>query len=151
MSTLISPYIAGRKLFGTTIGLDDHCADWDEILAMLRGTVDIVAFQDGHVDYHVLPDFLRANKELITRHGMRAWSNVESFDRDTPFDFPPIDWRKLWWKMRAAEVAEMEKLITFEFSHFMSPYSAWSAARNLFKRYCEHFGLDVRLTPPGFI
>jgi hypothetical protein len=25
----------------------------------------------------------------------------------------------------------------------MSPYSAWPAAKNLFKRYCEHFDLDV--------
>jgi hypothetical protein len=143
LPTLISPYIAGHKSVGTTVGLDDHVADWDAILAMLRGTVDIVAFQDGHVDYDVLPDFLQANKELITRHGMRAWSNVESFDRDMPFDFPPIDWRKLWWKMRAAEAAGVEKLITFEFSHFMSPYSAWPAARNLFQRYCQHFGLAV--------
>ena len=69
---------------------------------------------------------------------MRAWSNVESFDRDMPFNFPPIDWRKLWWKMTAAEAAGVEKLITFEFSHFMSPQSSWPAAHQLFQRYCEH-------------
>jgi hypothetical protein len=29
-----------------------------------------------------------------------------------------------------------------EFSHFMSPQSCWPAAGNLFRRYCEHFGLS---------
>jgi hypothetical protein len=142
LPTLISPYIAGDKLVEDAVSLDDHYADWDEILAALEGMVDIVAFQDGQVDYDVLPDFLQANGELIRKHGMHPWSNVESFDRDMPFDFPPIDWRKLWWKMQAAEAVGVEKLITFEFSHFMSPYSCWPAAKNLFNRYCEHFEIQ---------
>ena len=143
LPTLISPYIAGGKLVDDPVTLDEHYADWDDILAALSGVVDIVAFQDGQVDYDVLPDFLRANSELIRKHGMRPWSNVESFDRDMPFNFPPIDWRKLWWKMEAAEAVGVEKLITFEFSHFMSPNSCWPAAGNLFKRYCEHFDIDA--------
>ncbi len=143
LPTLISPYIAGDKLVQESVTLDDHYADWDEILAALEGVVDIVAFQDGQVDYDVLSDFLAANSELIGKHGMRPWSNVESFDRDMPIDFPPIDWRKLWWKMQAAEAVGVEKLITFEFSHFMSPQSCWPAAGNLFRRYCEHFGIDA--------
>ena len=80
---------------------------------------------------------------MIAKHGVRAWSNVESFDRDMPIDFPPIDWRKLWWKMEAAQSAQVEKLIAFEFSHFMSPQSSWPAAHALFHRYCEHFGIGV--------
>jgi len=116
--------------------------NWDQILAALSGVVDILAFQDGHVDYDVLPDYLHANYELATKYGMRSWSNLESFDRDMPFNFPPIDWRKLWWKLNAAEVAGVEKIITFEFSHFMSPQSCWPAAKNLFLRYCEHAGID---------
>ena len=145
LPTLISPYIAGDKLVRDAVTLDDHYADWDDILAYLEGVVDIVAFQDGQVDYDVLPDFLRANSELIGKHGMQAWSNVESFDRDMPFNFPPIDWRKLWWKMGAAEAAGVDKLITFEFSHFLSPNSCWPAAKNLFKRYCEHFSIDMEV------
>jgi hypothetical protein len=143
LPTLISPYIAGDKLVKDAVSLEDHYADWDEILAILEGVVDVVAFQDGQVDYDVLPDFLRANSELIRKHGMRPWSNVESFDRDMPFNFPPIDWRKLWWKMQAAEAVGVAKLITFEFSHFMSPHSCWPAAHNLFRRYCTHFGIEV--------
>ncbi|MBN1579499.1 MAG: DUF4434 domain-containing protein [Anaerolineae bacterium] len=138
LPTLISPYLYGDKLVDDPITLDRHYADWDQILAELKGVVDIVAFQDGQVDYDILPDFLKANSELIQKYNMRAWSNVESFDRDMPFNFPPIDWRKLWWKMQAAQQAGVEKLITFEFSHFMSPHSCWPAAKNLFDRYREY-------------
>ena len=138
LPNLISPYLYGGKLVDDPITLEQHHADWDQILAELEGVVDIVAFQDGQVDYDVLPDFLQANSELIRKHGMHAWSNVESFDRDMPFNFPPIDWRKLWWKMMAAQEAGVEKLITFEFSHFMSPQSCWPAARNLFQRYSAY-------------
>lgn len=143
LPTLISPYIAGDKLVENPTTLDQHYSDWDENLAALAGVIDIVAFQDGQVDYDVLPEFLQANSELICKHGMSDWSNVESFDRDMPFNFPPIDWRKLWWKMEAAQTAGVEKLITFEFSHFMSPQSSWPAAKNLFRRYCGHFGIDA--------
>jgi hypothetical protein len=145
LPNLISPYLYGSKLVDDPITLDQHYADWDEILSTLSGVIDIVAFQDGQVDYDVLPEFLQANSELIGKHGMQPWSNVETFDRDMPFDFPPIDWRKLWWKMRAAEAVGVEKIITFEFSHFMSPNSCWPAARGLFKRYCEHFGIDAEV------
>lgn len=142
LPTLISPYIAGDKLVEDAVSVDDHYREWDDILYALEDVVDIVAFQDGQVDYDVLPEFLKANRELIRKHHMQAWSNVESFDRDMPFNFPPIDFRKLWWKMQAAEAAGVDKLITFEFSHFMSPQSTWPAARNLFKRYCHHIGID---------
>ena len=142
LPNLISPYLYGAKLVKDPITLEQHYADWDEILAALEGVVDIVAFQDGQVDYDVLPDFLQANCELIRKHGMRPWSNVESFDRDMPFNFPPIDWRKLWCKMVASEQSQVEKLITFEFSHFMSPQSTWPAAKNLFGRYVKHFEVD---------
>lgn len=33
----------------------------------------------------------------------------------------------------------MENAITFEFSHFMSPNSAYLQAGHLYERYCEHF------------
>ena len=147
LPNLISPYLYGGKLVDDPITLEQHHADWDEILAALSGVVDVVAFQDGQVETDVLPDFLQANSERIRRHGMRPWSNVESFDRDMPFNFPPIDWRKLWWKMAAAEQSGVEKLITFEFSHFLSPHSCWPAAHNLFRRYCEHFGLEGEPNP----
>jgi len=143
LPVLISPYFHGCKQFGDAISLEQHRRDWDDILGGLEGLVDIVAFQDGIVSFEELGSFMQVNSELIKKHGMRAWSNVESFSRDMPFDFPPIDWRKLRWKMSDAERKGVEKIITFEFSHFMSPQSCWPAAGNLFERYCEHFGMDA--------
>ena len=48
---------------------------------------------------------------------------------------------KLLLKLEAAAQVGMEKAITFEFSHFLSPHSAYPQAHQLYKRYCEHFGL----------
>jgi hypothetical protein len=145
LSVIMSPYINGCKIDSAQpISLEEHCGEWRQVITGLKGSVDIIAFQDGHVDYQELPAYLAANRKLIEEQGMTCWSNVENFDRDMPFNFPPIDWRKMWWKIEAAKQADCRKLITFEFSHFMSPWSAWPAARQLFFRYCEYLGLDGR-------
>ena len=97
------------------------------------------------MDYLDLPDYLATNLKLARESGMTCWSNVESFDRDMPIKFPPIDWRKLEFKIDAARESGIDKLITFEFSHFMSPHSMYPSAHTLFRRYCERFGLTVRV------
>jgi hypothetical protein len=135
---LMSPYIKGVKQFGDeAIALDEHVAEWEQVFARLEGLVDIVAFQDGNVPLGELPAYLAANRELADRYGIRSWSNVESFDRDMPIKFPPIDARTLRYKMEQAIAAGVDKLVTFEFSHFMSPNSIYPAARNLYRRYQE--------------
>jgi hypothetical protein len=136
---LISPYIKGIKQFDDAISLDQHQKEWGEVFARIQGKVDIVAFQDGHVDYPVLQDYLQANAELARRHGITSWSNVESFDRDMPIKFPPIGWPKLKFKIDAAQKAGVDKLITFEFSHFLSPHSMYQSAHMLNRRYREHY------------
>lgn len=142
LPTLISPWIQGVKAGGGQgITLEEHEKEWNEIMAGIAGAVDIVAFQDGHVEFDELAGFLALNKALAQRHGLRCWTNSESFDRDMPIKFPPIKWEKLLLKLNAAREAGMEKAITFEFSHFMSPNSCYSAAHGLYRRYCEHFGL----------
>ncbi|MFW5972758.1 MAG: DUF4434 domain-containing protein [Bacteroidota bacterium] len=133
---LISPYIKGIKQFDKeAISLDEHVREWSSVFERLQGIVDIVAFQDGNVAFEDLPDYLRANHELAKKHGITSWSNVESFERDVHIKFPPIDFRKLRYKIEQASAAGAEKLITFEFSHFMSPNATDPAARNLSMRY----------------
>ncbi|OHB44355.1 MAG: Tat pathway signal protein [Planctomycetes bacterium GWC2_45_44] len=145
LPVIMSPYMWGKKAVGEdAIDIEQHRKEWNDILSILHKSVDIVAFQDGHVDYNELKDYICVNKQLINKYQMTAWSNVESFDRDMPFNFPPIDWRKMQWKLDFAAQAGVDKCITFEFSHFMSPYSTWPSARNLFFRYCEHFGIDIK-------
>ena len=112
-----------------TVSLETHKDEWREVFSGIREAVDIVAFQDGHVDYHELPDFLHANKVLSDEFGLVCWTNAESFDRDMPIKFLPIKWEKLLLKLKAAEKAGIENAITFEFSHFMSPHAAYPQAK----------------------
>ena len=150
---LISPWMDGIKAVGsssaelqksTGITLAQHEQEWDEVLAGIRGAVDIVAFQDGHVDFGELAEFLAVNQKLADRHGLHCWTNTETFDRDMPIKFLPIKWEKLLLELNAAAEVGVAKAITFEFSHFLSPHSAYPQAHHLFDRYCEHFGLPPR-------
>jgi hypothetical protein len=108
------------------------------IFGRLSGLVDIVAFQDGQVDFGELSTFTHINVDLARKHGLRPWSNIESLERGTPIDFLPIAWPNLRYKMDVAQAAGVDKLITFEFSHFMSPHSVYLSARNLYQRYDEY-------------
>ena len=141
---LISPGMLGRKAWYNNepeahdLDFEKHLRDWDMIMGKIAGTVDIVAFQDGHLIYEELPQALQINKALADKHGIECWTNSESFDRDMPFRFPPIKWEKLLLKLRAAESVGVERAITFEFSHFMSPNSMWQSAHGLYKRYQEY-------------
>lgn len=146
LTTLISPYIHGVKTDQVMSGdkaitVQEHEKEWNEILDNVSGAVDILAFQDGQVDYNELPEYLAINKKMADAHKMRCWTNIESFDRDMPIRFLPIKWEKLLLKLEAARRAGMENAITFEFSHFMSPNSTYLQAGYLYDRYREHFGI----------
>lgn len=154
LPVLISPWMDGIKASSAfssqltrdreqTIKLSEHEAEWDTIMKGIRGSVDAVAFQDGHVGYEELEAFLRINRMLAERHGLECWTNVETFDRDMPIKFLPIKWDKMLFKMNAAEAAGIDKAITFEFSHFMSPNSCYPQAHGLHRRYCEYAGIKI--------
>ncbi len=147
LQTMISPYIDGKKNVSQyvsstkkvdVVSLDNHEKEWDAIFKGIQGAVDIVAFQDGHVEYDELVDFLKINKILADRYGLECWTNSETFDRDMPIKFLPIKWDKLRLKLELAAQAGYENAITFEFSHFMSPQSAYLQAGHLYNRYMEY-------------
>ncbi|MBQ9775080.1 MAG: DUF4434 domain-containing protein [Lentisphaeria bacterium] len=142
LPVLISPFIGGIKANpNDPISYEQHEKEWSEILSAIQGSVDIVAFQDGHCEYDELAEYLRINKRLMTKYGMESWTNCETFDRDMPIHFLPIKWEKMLLKLEAAREAGMTKAITFEFSHFMSPNSCYRSAGNLYNRYREHFNI----------
>jgi hypothetical protein len=150
LPTLISPWIDGKKAVMAASGqlskedavsLMEHEKEWDEIFDGIKDAVDAVAFQDGHIDYHELESFFSVNKKLADKHGLQCWTNAESFDRDMPIKFLPIKFEKLKLKLEAAAIAGYDKAITFEFSHFMSPQSAYGQARHLYNRYKEYINL----------
>jgi len=147
LPTFISPWIDGKKAVmaaSSTISKEDavslkeHEQEWSEIFSQLNGAVDAVAFQDGHIDYHELEDFFAVNKKMADTFRLQCWTNAESFDRDMPIKFLPIKFEKLLLKLEAARRAGYDKAITFEFSHFMSPQSAYLQAGHLYNRYREY-------------
>lgn len=144
----ISPWIDGKKaVMGTdskskkSVSVRQHEKEWNEIFDGIHDVVDACAFQDGHIDYDQLDDFFTVNKKLADKYGMSCWTNAETFDRDMPIDFLPIKFDKLRMKLEAAARCGYDKAITFEFSHFMSPQSAYIQARHLHDRYKEYFGI----------
>lgn len=147
LKTLISPWIDGPKSVqakgselrkSNSVSLDEHATEWNEIFDGIQNAVDIVAFQDGHVELSDLLDYLKVNKQLADKYGITAWTNTESFDRDMPIKFMPIKFEKLRLKLEAAAIAGYADAITFEFSHFMSPQSAYIQAHHLYDRYIEY-------------
>lgn len=150
LPVLISPWIDGKKsvlansgqlMKDSAITIREHQAEWDEIFDGIKDSIDIVAFQDGHVEYNELEEYLTVNKALADKYGLQSWTNSESFDRDMPIKFLPIKWEKFLIKLEAAKSAGCERAITFEFSHFMSPQSSYLQAGHLYNRYMEHFNL----------
>ena len=62
LKMMISPYIHGIKTDQVMAGdkalsVEEHRREWNEILGNVAGAVDILAFQDGQVDYHELYDY----------------------------------------------------------------------------------------------
>jgi hypothetical protein len=134
LHTFISPWIDGKKAVeaasgdltkANSISVQEHEKEWNEIFDGIHDVVDACAFQDGHIDYDELDAFFSVNKKLADKYGMQCWTNAETFDRDMPIRFFPIKFDKLRLKLEAAKRAHYDKAITFEFSHFMSPQSAY--------------------------
>ena len=149
LPTFISPWIDGKKAVmasGSKLTKEQAVSveqqrEWDEIFDGIHDVVDACAFQDGHIDYDELDAFFTVNKKLADKYGMQCWTNAESFDRDMPIKFLPIKFDKLRMKLEAAKRAGYDKAITFEFSHFMSPQSAYLQAGHLYDRYKEYFNI----------
>ncbi|MCH3995169.1 MAG: DUF4434 domain-containing protein [Prevotella sp.] len=149
LPVFISPWIDGKKaVMGTgkmtndqAISVKEHEKEWNEIFDGIHDVVDACAFQDGHIDYDELDAFFSVNKKLADKYHMQCWTNAESFDRDMPIHFLPIKFDKLRLKLEAAKRCHYDKAITFEFSHFMSPQSAYIQAHHLFDRYKEYFDI----------
>lgn len=150
LPTFISPWIDGKKAVmaasgqlskSDAVSVQEHEKEWGEIFDGIKGAVDACAFQDGHIDYDELDAFFEVNKKLADKYGLKCWTNAETFDRDMPIKFLPIKFDKLRMKLEAAKRAGYDKAITFEFSHFMSPQSAYLQAGHLFNRYREYFDM----------
>jgi hypothetical protein len=139
LPVLISPYYMGRADIAGHLSPrtpEEHQRVWTEIFDRYEGLVDYCAFQDATTDLLKLAEYSQATAEAAAGRGITLWSNAETFDRDMPIRFPPADWRKLAHRLDVVQ-PYVEKIITFEFPHFMSPNSMWPSARGLYDRYQE--------------
>ncbi|MBR0300803.1 MAG: DUF4434 domain-containing protein [Bacteroidales bacterium] len=150
LPVFISPYMDGKRTYDDFSGpkirnfgsnMAEHESTWDEIFSGIHDVVDACAFQDGLIAVDEYDDFLSVNKQLTDKYGMASWTNAETFDRDMPIHFFPIAFENLRLKLEAAKRCGYDKAITFEFSHFMSPQSAYLQAGHLYNRYKEYFGI----------
>ena len=141
---LISPYYPSGAYQEDTpeVRHKKFVEDWDKIFSSAPA-IDICAFQDGtccmgqeEFPTLELKEYVEEVARLCKSHNKTMWNNVETFGRNFPIKFPPIDWRVMKKKMEIAD-PYTEKHITFEFSHFMSPNSMYPSARNLYARYME--------------
>lgn len=114
-----------------------HRQHFEIILEEMEGLIDAYAPMDGHVSFRNLEPFFAATAEVMAQYGAQFWSNLETFDRDMPWKFPPIEWAKLRFKLELAQ-QYVSKIISFELPHFMSPDSMYSSAGMLYRRYREY-------------
>lgn len=153
--TLISPGVHGPNCgamvnkYGMAVARqlgvtpEEQRENWGNILADIRGAVDIVAFQNSQLAHDTMPEFLKVHHEIITKNGMIPWTNVETFELEVSHrTFPPISFEPLLDKLEWTAAAGFQKAITYEFSHFMSPNACAMAARNLYKLYKDYFGFN---------
>ncbi len=137
---LISPYYPTPRTVDASDALtpEEFAEDWRKMLDGIK-SIDCCAFQDGTAPLNQLEAYMSQAKAFCDDFGITMWNNVETFSRDFPLKFPPIDFRELETKL-AISAKYAAKNITFEFSHFMSPNSCYLAARNLYMRYRERSG-----------
>lgn len=138
-NVLISPFfhtaVTGADVPFTP---ERHAEEWDRIFEYAGKDIDICAFQDGSAPIEEMEVFFDVTAKLCKKHNISHWVNTETFERDVRCMYYPIPFQLLKRKLLAHE-KYAEKVITFEFSHFLSPQSIYPSARNLNNLYKEHY------------
>lgn len=124
--------------FREEFSLQRFADEWDRLFTRAGKDIDICAFQDGTSSFERMEDFYMAAKEVCKKHNIEHWVNVETFERDVRNLYYPIPFQQLRRKLELHQ-KYAEKMITFEFSHFLSPQSIYPSARNLNNLYKEFY------------
>lgn len=135
---LISPFFNSPITVREPFSLPRLREEWEMLFDRSDGNVDIVAFQDGTAPLNMMEDYFGIIADLCKKHGMRHWVNVETFERDVRRMYWPIPFTDLRPKLEKHK-QYAEKMITFEFSHFLSPQSIYPSAANLNALYKDFY------------
>jgi len=118
--------------------VEQHVEEWNSIFNRCGENIDICAFQDGTVPIKNMREFYVATKKLCGEHNISHWVNTETFERDVRQMYLPIPFTVLRRKLELHK-EYAEKIMTFEFSHFLSPQSIYPSAKNLYNLYTEFY------------
>ena len=138
-SVLISPFFRSSLTSSEPFSPERTAEEWDYIWETCGKDIDFCAFQDGTAPLTEMAAYFSAMKEVCRKHSIGLWSNVETFERDVRRLYYPIPFDLLKAKIRAVG-GIVDKYITFEFSHFLSPQSMYPSARNLNALYRKYYG-----------
>lgn len=138
-NVLISPFFKTDITYpGEGITPQEHYEEWDRIFEKAGKDIDICAFQDGTSPMSQLDEYYGLTAKLCEKYGIRHWVNAETFERDVRCMYYPITFSLLKERLEHHK-KYAEKIITFEFSHFLSPQSIYPSAKNLNERYREYY------------
>ena len=136
---LVSPFFRTSVTSTEPFSPERTAEEWDFIWEKCGKDIDHCAFQDGTVPLDDTAAYVSAVKAVCDSYGIGLWSNVETFERDVRHQFYPVNFDLLKRKIKAVE-GLVEKYITFEFSHFLSPQSMYLSARGLNRLYTQYYG-----------
>ncbi|MBQ3088300.1 MAG: DUF4434 domain-containing protein [Clostridia bacterium] len=137
LPVLISPFFNTLDQ-NSKFTVEQHVEEWNNIFIKCGENIDICAFQDGTVPIKDMRDYYVATKKLCGEHNISHWVNTETFERDVRQMYYPIPFTILKRKLELHK-EYAEKILTFEFSHFLSPQSIYPSAKNLYNLYTEYY------------
>ena len=161
---LTSPYFQLNYVKGNdTLHIDpDGFAVWIDSFACLSG-VDVIAMQDGvgaldnlaagyHVELDSVPIYYEIMKDVLDKYpDVHFWSHLELYDKTVPLWGDTINHAtdiERVLKQITLESPYVEKIVCFEFNHWMSPtrlMETWDTlglllkSPQLYDDYKEHF------------
>ncbi len=136
---LISPFYKTNITYpGEGFTPEEHYEEWDKLFGYGGEAIDICAFQDGTSPMSQMEDYFGKTKALCDKYNITHWVNAETFERDVRCMYYPIPFGMLKERLEHHK-KYAEKIITFEFSHFLSPQSIYPSARNLNALYKKHY------------
>ena len=139
-NVLISPFFKTAITSSREPGFApaQHCEEWEKLFAYGGKDIDICAFQDGTAPIDQMEEFYTLTAKLCEKYDIHHWVNAETFERDVRKMFYPINFSLLKRRLELHQ-KYAEKIITFEFSHFLSPQSIYPSAHNLNRLYKDYY------------
>lgn len=141
---MVSPY------FGMNPNGAAYAEWWDEILSEVK--IDIVAMQDGvgtrRTTVEESTAVFEALQPVMEKHGVEFWANVEVFNQihgwpvdESSWQAVPADIERVL-KQLELQSPYVEKVIIFDFPHYMSPRLGGKATElyNEYEEYIETLG-----------